>query len=69
MPLLQIMQTYCLNCKKDTNNFGSKKVTKANELVKARLRCANCLVYRSRFLKQKPNKHNSNKTNLKLFIY
>ena len=47
------MQTYCLGCKKRTNNIGSEKVAMTNKVVKEKSRCANCMSYKSRFLKQK----------------
>ena len=71
--------TYCLKCKKDTEkvyskmlktkNVGSKKVTMKNKVTREKSRCANCISDKSRFLKQKPNKKDWNKTNPKLFIY
>ena len=49
------MQTYCLSCKKHTNNVGAKKVTMTNKVVRVKSRCANCMSEKSRFLKQKSN--------------
>ena len=41
-----------------------------NKVIREASRCANCMVDKSRFLKQKPNKKsNLNKINPKLFIY
>ena len=40
-----------------------------NKVIRERSRCANCISDKSRFLKQKPNKKDWNKTNPKLFIY
>ena len=48
------MQTYCLKCKKDTDNVISKKVTIKVNIEKTR--CAICWSNKLRFLKQKPNK-------------
>ena len=50
------MKTYCLSCKKHTDNIGSKKVIMANKVVREESRCANCMADKSRFLKQKSNK-------------
>ena len=47
------MQTFCLGCKKHTNNIGSKKVTMTNKAIRGKLRCANCMSDKSRFLKQR----------------
>ena len=64
------MQTYCLSCKKHINNIGSKKVIMANKVIREKSRYDNCVVVKSRFLKQKANKKTSwNNSNLKLFIY
>ena len=41
-----------------------------NKLVREKSRCANAMIYQSRFLKQKPNKKTSrNNVNPKLFVY
>ena len=62
------MQTYCLNCRKHTDNIVSKKVI-TNEIVRQSSRCANCVAEKSRFLKQKrTKKSNLNKINPKLFL-
>ena len=58
------MQTYCLRCKKHTNNIGSKKVMMTNKIVREKSRCANCMVVKSRFLKENFNK----KSNLNKLI-
>ena len=64
------MQTCCLSCKKRTDNIGSKEVIMTNKLVWEKSRCANAMIYQSRFLKQKPNKKTSrNNVNPKLFVY
>ena len=47
------MQTFCLGCKKHTNNIGSKKVAMTNKAIRDKLRCANCMSDKSRFSKQK----------------
>ena len=64
------MQTYCLSCRKRTDNIGSKKVIILNRVIKQTSRYANCVVEKSRFLKQKSNeKIGWDKINPKLFIY
>ena len=64
------MQTYCLSCKKNTDNIGSEKVIMTNKVMREKLICANCMVDKPRLLKQKSNKKsNLNKINPKLFIY
>ena len=63
------MQTYCLECKKYTNNIRSKKVTMTNKVVGDKSRCASCMSDKSRFLKQKYNKKSGcNIINTKLLI-
>ena len=47
------MQTYCLSCQKHTDNIGSKKVIMTNKVVRQAAKCANYVVEKSRFLKQK----------------
>ena len=44
------MQNYCLSCKKHANNIGSKKVIMTNKVIREKLRCANCIADKSRFL-------------------
>ena len=50
------MQTYCLNFRKHTNNIVSNKLIMTNKVVREVSRCANCMVDKSRSLKQKSNK-------------
>ena len=50
------LRTYCLACRKHTNNIASRKVTMANKVVRDKSKCGECLSDQSRFLKQKPNK-------------
>ena len=50
------MQAYCLSCKKDTDNIGSKKVIVTNKVIRQKSRCANCVAENSRFLKHKSKK-------------
>ena len=41
-----VLRTYCLACKKHTDNFGSKNVNMTNKVIRNK----------SRFIKQKHNK-------------
>ena len=50
------LRTYCLACRKHTNNIASRKVTMTNKVVRDKSRCGEYLSDKSRFLKQKPNK-------------
>ena len=50
------LTTYCLACKKHTDNFGSKNVLMTNKVVRNESRCSKCLSDKSRFMKQKHNK-------------
>ena len=50
------LRTYCLACRKHTNNIASKKVTMTNKVVRDKSRSGECLSDKSIFLKQKPNK-------------
>ena len=47
---------YCLACRKHPNNFGLKKVTVTNKVIRIKPKCGICLSDKSRFLKQKHNK-------------
>ena len=51
-----VLRTYCLACKKHTNNIASRKVTMTNKVIRDKSRCSECLSDESRFLKQKINK-------------
>ena len=37
------MQTYCLSCRKHTNDIGSKSVTVANKVISDKSRCTNSM--------------------------
>ena len=37
------LRTYCLACRKRTNNIASRKVTMTNNVVRDKLRCGECL--------------------------
>ena len=50
------MQTYCLSCRKHTDNIGLKKVIMTNKVIRQKSKCTNCVAEKSRFLKQKSNK-------------
>ena len=64
------MKTYCLSCKKHTDNTGLKKVIMTNKVIRQASKCTNCVAEKSRFLKQKSNKKTDwEKINLKIFIY
>ena len=61
------MQT---SCRKHTGNISPKKVLVTNKVIRQKSRFANCMVDKSRFLKQKHNKKSCwNNINPKLFIY
>ena len=36
------MRTYCLACRKHTNNFGSRKITMTNEVIRNKSKCGVC---------------------------
>ena len=60
------LRTYCLACRKHTNHIASRKVTMTSKVVTDKSRCGECLSYKSKFLKQKPNKKSGQyyKTNM-----
>ena len=47
------LRTYCLVCKKRTNNYGSKVVSMKNKVIRNKPRSSICLNDKSRFMKQK----------------
>ena len=49
------MRSYCLACRKHTNNIASRKVTMTNKVIRDRSRCGECLSDKSTFMKQKHN--------------
>ena len=55
LPSIQNMQIYCLSCKKKQGIIGWKEVTMKNKVIREKSRCAICMSYKSRFLKQKYN--------------
>ena len=50
------MKTYCLSCKKHTDNIGSRKVIMTNKVIRKKSKCANCVAEKSIFLKPKSSK-------------
>ena len=50
------LRTYCLTCRKHTNNIASRKVTMINNVVRDKSRCSECLSNKSKFLKEKHKK-------------
>ena len=39
------LRTYCLDCRKHSNNIASRKVTITNKVVRGKSRCVNdCLI-------------------------
>ena len=64
------MKTYCLSCRKHSNNISLKKVIMKNKMIREKSSCVNCMIDKSRFLKQKHNKKSGwNNINRKLFIH
>ena len=51
-----VLRTYCLACRKHTDNFGSKNVSITNKVIRNKSRFSICLNHKSRFMKQKHNK-------------
>ena len=50
------MKTYCLKCKKDTENIDSKVVRTKNNRLLMQLICSDCKNKKSRFVKNKKQK-------------
>ena len=50
------MRTYCLACRKHTNDTGSKKVIMTNGVIRSKSRCVICNNKKSEFLKQNHKK-------------
>ena len=46
------MKTYCLKCKKDTNNIDSKIFRTKNNRLLMQSKCSNCKNKKSRFVKE-----------------
>ena len=43
-----VLRTYCLACRKHTNNIASRKVNMANKVIRDKSRCSECLSGKSR---------------------
>ena len=50
------MRTYCLACRKHTNNGGSWNTTMTNKVIRNKSKCGVCLSDKSRFVKQNHDK-------------
>ena len=50
------MRTYCLACKKHTNDVGSRSTTMTNKVIRKKSNCGTFLSDQSRFMKEKHNK-------------
>ena len=50
------MKTYCLKCKKDTENIESKIVRTKNNRILMQSKCSNCKNKKSRFVKEQEAK-------------
>ena len=49
------MNTYCIKCKKDTENIDPKILRTKNSRLVMQSKCSVCGIKKSRFLKQKIN--------------
>ena len=64
------MQTYCLSCRKYSDNVDSKKVVLTNKVIREASKCANCVAKKSRFFfKKRLIKNSWDKIDPKLSIY
>ena len=50
------MKTYCLKCKKDTENIDSKMFRTKNNRLLMQSKCSNCKNKKSRFVKEQEAK-------------
>ena len=50
------MKTYCLKCKKDTENIDSKIVRTKNNRIIMQSKCSDCKNKKSRFVKEQEAK-------------
>ena len=50
------MRTYCLACRKHTNNGGSWNTTMTNKVIRNKSKCDVCFSDKSRFVKQNHDK-------------
>ena len=50
------MQTYCVKCRKDTENIDAKVVRTKNNRLFMQLKCSVCRIKKSRFVKEQEAK-------------
>ena len=50
------MRTYCLACRKHTNDVALRNTTITNKVIRNESKCGVCLSDKSRFMKQKHKK-------------
>ena len=50
------MRTYCLACRKHTNNVDSRNITMTNKVIRNKPKCGACFCDKSRILNQKHKK-------------
>ena len=50
------MKSYCLKCKKDTENINSRVSKTSNNITVVLLKCAKCESKKSRFIKNQETK-------------
>ena len=50
------MKTYCVKCKKDTENIEPKMFRKKNSILFMQLKCTVCEIKKSRFIKEQEAK-------------
>ena len=50
------MKTYCLKCRKDTENVGPKMVRTKNNRLIMQWKCPVCIIKKSRFVKEQEGK-------------
>ena len=46
------MKTYCVKCRKDTENIDPKMVRTKNNWLVVQLKCSVCIIKKSRFIKE-----------------
>ena len=51
-----VLRTYCLACRKHTDNYGIRNVLMTDKVLRNKSRCSKCFNNKSRFKKQKHNK-------------
>ena len=50
------MKTYCVKCRKDTENIGPKMVRTKNNRLTMQSKCSVCKIKKSRFVKEQEAK-------------